>query len=884
MSAIGVAQTPPARIGTRVWHGLKLRGVEVASAYESDARGAARLTDNSIVDDVWRQSFGREPSRMSGPISAASWTRPALSERIRDVERGVRFEGAATEALTVAERRLRVALRISALVFALETLAYLLPAFIGSTKGAWIQLPFVASSVSKAALLAGVAWVAGADVRRFSPAVPIIYIGTGAWVLAAAAMLAFGDTGRHYDVFGLDLSITAILWLGIGLESSLTGLFWWLHRSAHRARYRLEYLAPIHFRTLEAMAGVLVAARERPLGADEVAANVDRYLRSFKAQRKWIVKLALVGLYLYPLLTLRPPMPLMSPAERLGFLKKRFLADVSARRLVGLWRALTQAGIRLGAQLSYVGYYGDPRTFELVGYEPFSQRERYPEALRKVERGRPKVRATKPADVPRNGTIDGDVVVIGSGAAGSILAYRLAQAERDVLLLERGQHVDPETEFGEDEVEQICRLYSDGALQLSRDFRFQVLQGMCVGGSTVVNNAVCFKMPPGVLRHWNEELKAGLDEGRVWEAFEAVRKRLKVSQQPSKYLNPGAGKFTEGIEILGLRERMGIVEANIAGCIGCGYCNIGCRFGKKLSMLDTVLPEGQRDFGERLRILAECRVDGIETEYGRARAVHCRLGDGRKLKIAANTVVVSAGAVNSSYLLQRSGIGGPVGEHLCFNMASPITAEFDEELRSYDGLQISHYFDPGEGGRFVVETWFNPTVAQALTMPGWFEDHYRNMRRYAHMTASGVLVGTQRNARVRKALTGGPDIVYEPLREDLDKLIEGIKLVGRIYLAADARAVMPSTYRFHSFSTEKELDRLDRLIRDSSDISLGTGHPQGGNAISTDPELGVVDPSFRVHGFRNLYVCDASVFPSSLTVNPQMTVMALAEYAAAGIE
>jgi choline dehydrogenase-like flavoprotein len=217
-------------------------------------------------------------------------------------------------------------------------------------------------------------------------------------------------------------------------------------------------------------------------------------------------------------------------------------------------------------------------------------------------------------------------------------------------------------------------------------------------------------------------------------------------------------------------------------------------------------------------------------------------------------------------------------------MASPITAEFDEELRSYDGLQISHYFDPGEGGRFVVETWFNPTVAQALTMPGWFEDHYRNMRRYAHMTASGVLVGTQRNARVRKALTGGPDIVYEPLREDLDKLIEGIKLVGRIYLAADARAVMPSTYRFHSFSTEKELDRLDRLIRDSSDISLGTGHPQGGNAISTDPELGVVDPSFRVHGFRNLYVCDASVFPSSLTVNPQMTVMALAEYAAAGIE
>ena len=55
-------------------------------------------------------------------------------------------------------------------------------------------------------------------------------------------------------------------------------------------------------------------------------------------------------------------------------------------------------------------------------------------------------------------------------------------------------------------------------------------------------------------------------------------------------------------------------------------------------------------------------------------------------------------------------------------MASPITAEFDEVLNSYDGLQISHYFDPGEGADFVAETWFNPVLSQALNMPGWLED------------------------------------------------------------------------------------------------------------------------------------------------------------------
>ncbi|HEX5690910.1 MAG TPA: GMC family oxidoreductase, partial [Roseiflexaceae bacterium] len=116
--------------------------------------------------------------------------------------------------------------------------------------------------------------------------------------------------------------------------------------------------------------------------------------------------------------------------------------------------------------------------------------------------------------------------------------------------------------------------------------------------------------------------------------------------------------------------------------------------------------------------------------------------------------------------------------------------------------------------------------------------------------------------------------------DDLKHLLEGLKLLGRIYLAAGASRVMPTTFRYLEFRNESELEQLDRYVKDNSDISLGTGHPQGGNALSRNPAKGVVDPSFRVHGFENLYVCDASVFPSSITVNPQLTVMALAHYAA----
>jgi choline dehydrogenase-like flavoprotein len=91
---------------------------------------------------------------------------------------------------------------------------------------------------------------------------------------------------------------------------------------------------------------------------------------------------------------------------------------------------------------------------------------------------------------------------------------------------------------------------------------------------------------------------------------------------------------------------------------------------------------------------------------------------------------------------------------------------------------------------------------------------------------------------------------------------------------------MPSTFQFHAFTEESEVDKLDDYVKNTRYLSIGSGHPQGGNALSDGPGKGVVDPNFRVHGIENLFVCDASVFPTATTVNPQMTVMALADYAA----
>jgi hypothetical protein len=237
-------------------------------------------------------------------------------------------------------------------------------------------------------------------------------------------------------------------------------------------------------------------------------------------------------------------------------------------------------------------------------------------------------------------------------------------------------------------------------------------------------------------------------------------------------------------------------------------------------------------------------------------------------------------------LLTRSGIGGSrVGSKLGFNIGSPMTGDFDEVIHSERGLQISHCLIPPPDAGFALETWFNPAGTQSLFMPGWFDKHLENMQRYPHMACLGSVVGSKRNATVSPALFGrGVNLNYTPDRDDFSLLLQGLQTGGRIMLAAGARRVMPASFRYLEFESPEALDELPHLIKDNSDLTVSTSHPQGGNALSADPNGGVVDPSFHVHGYDNLFVCDASVFPSPITVNPQLTVMALARYAAGCID
>jgi choline dehydrogenase-like flavoprotein len=454
-----------------------------------------------------------------------------------------------------------------------------------------------------------------------------------------------------------------------------------------------------------------------------------------------------------------------------------------------------------------------------------------------------------------------------------------------VLMIERG-HLRIPKDFTDDEVDMVSSLYSDGALQLSRDFRFQVFQGSCVGGSTVVNNAVCFETPAPILDRWINNMGIGLDRERYNRHMKEVYRLIGVNHSPemavNKFLNPGGTAFAEAAATMGYHTpNLDSVFANIKECIGCGYCNIGCGFGKKLSMLDRILPEAQMRNPDALRIIAGCSALSFNRNGSRIVSLTAELDNGRRLTIKGNTFVSSAGAISSSILLLKSKLGiANAGKKLAFNLGSQLTAAYPHKVDSFDGLQISHFLKTGDP-RFVMETWYNPPMFQSTAMPGWFDQHFRNMKDYGKMACTGILVGTSSNAEVTTGGLLGRNIDYVPTEDDFDSLMDRLLMAGEINFKGGVDRVMPNSFSYYEYRNFTDMkDRFRKEIKSSRDISTGTGHPQGGNVIGNDAASGAVDPELKAFGYDNLFVCDASVFPTSIGVNPQITVMSLAHYAA----
>ena len=486
--------------------------------------------------------------------------------------------------------------------------------------------------------------------------------------------------------------------------------------------------------------------------------------------------------------------------------------------------------------------------------------------------------------VPEGFSVRTDAVVIGSGAGGGVAAALLAEAGREVWVLEEGPHV-PSDRMTQREEQMYPLLYRDGGEQRTDDGGVSVLQGRVVGGSTVVNMADVVGIRDEVWAHWRRV--HGLDRydrDDLAEAETACRDAIGANPIAESAWNRNNAHLAAGARRLG--QIAGSMDHNRVDCLGSGYCLVGCAYGAKRSVALTWIPRAL-DTG-RAVVQAEARVRRLEHDGGRIVAAVgdvIRPADGRALapfRIEADTFVLSAGAIHSPVLLQHSGLGGSaVGHHLTLQPQAPVAAVFPDEVGMFRGIPQAAYVDcevataeEGLGGFRIEAVSATPGMA-AVTTALDTDDLHRFMASFRRASACLCLVPDRPTGRVTVDRKGRPRIRYAVTPRVAATLIEAIGLAARCWLAAGAEAVALPFPGIGMVRSEADLARLaDVEIRPSATPMI-SAHPQGTCRMGTDPRRSVVGLDHRVHGTINLYVLDASVFPTSASSHTQLPVMAM---------
>ncbi len=470
-----------------------------------------------------------------------------------------------------------------------------------------------------------------------------------------------------------------------------------------------------------------------------------------------------------------------------------------------------------------------------------------------------------------------DVCVVGSGAGGAVAAGEAAEAGLEVVLLEEGPVVPQEARGGKI-VNVLPILYRNNSFVVAIGIPpVPISIGCAVGGSTVINSGTCFRAPDEVLDGWGLE---GLSPADLLPCFERVEKIISVAPGDEEVLGGNAAVLKRGAEVLGLSH--GPIPRNARGCRGCGVCPTGCPENAKQSTEITYLPMAERSGA---RIYADCKATRVVVKNGAAAAVEgvlARRGAGEpanRIEVRAKSVVLACGAVYTPLLLMKSRLAEEavqLGGNLRLHPGSRASALFDEDIEGWRGISQSYYVDEYRDEGIMHEATALPPGAQASGLPSFGIAQKEIMARFRNIANTGILISDSSRGRVRPGPGDAPIVTYRLNKEDHEKALRGVETISEIYFAAGAEKVFTPIAGIPVLESRDEIDRIRAGRVRKSEIGYISFHPMGTCRMGTDPRTSVVDPEFRVHGLRNLYVCDASVFPSSLGVNPQLTIMAFA--------
>ena len=532
--------------------------------------------------------------------------------------------------------------------------------------------------------------------------------------------------------------------------------------------------------------------------------------------------------------------------------------------------------------VSLLAYTGNARVAAILGSEP-GQLVPLDEPLPPVEplpvRTFPEVRPGAEATF--------DVVVVGSGAGGAPVARALSRAGWAVAVVEEGSAYTRK-DFVGPEVDRLRSLYRAGGATVTVGRPPIVVPlGRAVGGTTVGNSGTCFRTPDRIVAAWGQRFGVVLDPDDLGPHYEDVEATLEVAPVPWDVMGGNGLTAHRGATALGIPGRP--LDRNGGGCRGSGVCVAGCPMDGKRGVHMNYLPQAIAAGAE---IFARGRVERLTFRDGRAAGVEATLlaADGRAVGPltlhARRGVVVAAGAPMTPALLKRSGVRlRGVGRGLRIHPAAAVSGIFDEEIRGWRGVMQSYLVDALEDRGIMLEATFPPPslgyAEVGIGLSG--ADRKRMIEQLPNMAVIGSMVSDTSSGRTYGLGPGrAPMMTYMLNRNDTERVLEGMLLSARILFAAGAKEVHPMVSGAPVLRSEDEAKRVLRAGWPASALRLTAYHPMGTARMGSDPE-GVVDSWGRVRGVERLVIADASVFPTSLGVNPQVTIMAFASRAAEGI-
>jgi len=580
--------------------------------------------------------------------------------------------------------------------------------------------------------------------------------------------------------------------------------------------------------------------------------RVERYLRQLPATSRRAMRAGLLSLTAASYLTTGRSLLRLGPDQR----------DRVLRRVTAL---TPEAGAAVEAMKAIVLLANGADTY---APELLSRGQQYDVA-------RPDAALTVTSSADSGSVVTADAVIVGSGAGGAMAARTLARSGLETVLLEEGRRWTVEEFRTTHPIDRYAGLYRGAGATVALGRPSVVLPiGRAVGGTTVVNSGTCYHPPADVQRRWHHEFGLALaDPDRLADRLDDVERTLRVSPVPLEIMGRNGRLLLDAAATLGWRAAP--IPRNAPDCGGCCQCAIGCprnaKFGVHLNALPQACAAGAR-------IISHARVERVLHRHGRARGVRARRPDGTALDVLADIVIIAAGATETPILLRRSGLGAHprLGRNLALHPATMLAGRFDDDVVAWHGvLQSAAVHELHESHGVLIEATSTPPGMGSMVFPGFGADLLGWLDRAPQVATFGAMVADRGVGSV-SSLRGETLVRYDIAREDTAKLMVAIEAMGRLLFAAGAVEVLTG---LPGAMTVTSLPALRDALRrsDPRTLHLAAFHPTGTAAAGINEQFCPVDPTGRLRGVDGVWVADASILPSCPEVNPQVSIMALAQ-------